>query len=103
MATIFLTLKIMMIPQSKNVCQLVWHLYVNTAVEGSDLYCYNSEGDRNSILSPVPCRMDVTTKTACLHQNNRLQVMNPRELSLKPAALMLKISNSFKSPQIPWL
>jgi hypothetical protein len=41
----------MMIPQNKNVLQLVWHLYVDTAVEGSELYCYNTEGDRNSIVS----------------------------------------------------
>ena len=36
----------MMTPQNKNVRQLVWHLYyVDTAVEGSELYCYNTEGD----------------------------------------------------------
>jgi hypothetical protein len=41
-----------MIPQNKNVRQLVWDLkYVDTAVEGSELYCYNTEGDRNSIVS----------------------------------------------------
>ena len=44
----------MMIPQNKNVCQLVCHLYLDTAV-GSEL-----EGDRNSILSQASCRMDVT-------------------------------------------
>ena len=33
-----------MIPQNKNVRQLVWHLqYVDTAVEGSELYCHNTE------------------------------------------------------------
>ena len=62
----------MMILQNKNVCQLVWHLkYIDTAVEGSELYCYNTEGDRNSFVSQESCRMDVTTKTACLHQNSR--------------------------------
>ena len=50
----------MMIPQNKNVCQLVWHLYVDTAVEGSELYCYNTEGDRNTVVSQESCRMDVT-------------------------------------------
>jgi hypothetical protein len=50
----------MMIPQNKNVCQLVWLLYINTAVEGSRLYCYNTEGNRNSVVSKVSCRMDVT-------------------------------------------
>ena len=41
----------MMIPQNKNVCQLVWHFqYVNTAVEGSELYYYNSEGDVNLVV-----------------------------------------------------
>jgi hypothetical protein len=32
----------MMIPQNKNGRQLVW--YEDTAVEGSELYCYNTEG-----------------------------------------------------------
>ena len=51
----------MMIPQNKNVRQVVWHLlYVDTAVENSELYYYNSEGDRNSVVSPASCRMDVT-------------------------------------------
>ena len=50
-----------MIPQKKNEHQLVWHFqYVNTAVEGSELYCYNTENDRNSVVSQASCRMDVT-------------------------------------------
>ena len=48
-----------MIPQNKNVRQLVWHLwYVDTAVEGSELYYYNTEGDRNSVVSQASCRTD---------------------------------------------
>ena len=51
----------MMIPQNKNVGQLVWHLqYVDTAVEGSKLYYYNTKSDRNSIVSQASCRMHVT-------------------------------------------
>ena len=51
----------MMVPQNKTVHQLVWHLYhVDTAVEGSELYCYNREDNRNSVLSQALCRMDVT-------------------------------------------
>ena len=50
----------MMIPQNKNVRQVVWHLYVDTAVEDSELYCYNTEDDRNSVLSQASCRMDLT-------------------------------------------
>ena len=51
----------MMMSQSKNVHQLVWHLrYIDTAVEGSELYFYNTEGNRNSVVSQVSCRMDVT-------------------------------------------
>ena len=50
----------MMIPQN-NVCQLVWQLYnIDTAVEGSELYCYNIEDDRNSVVSQASCIMDVT-------------------------------------------
>ena len=37
--------------------QLVWHLYVDTAVEGSELYCYNTEGNRISVVSKASCRM----------------------------------------------
>ena len=32
---------------------------VDTAVEDSDLYCYNTEDDRNSVVSQVSCRLDV--------------------------------------------
>ena len=38
--------------------QLVGYLqYVDTVVEGIKLYCYNTEGDRSSIVSQVSCRM----------------------------------------------
>ena len=50
-----------MIPQNMNVRQLVWYLqYVDTAVEDSVLYCYNTEDDRNSVVSQTPCRIFVT-------------------------------------------
>ena len=26
----------------------------------SEIYCYNIEGDRNSVVKQAPCRMDVT-------------------------------------------
>ena len=45
-----------MIPQNKNVHQQVWHLYV----DGSELYCYNTEGERNSVVSYALSSMDVT-------------------------------------------
>ena len=52
-----------MILQRNNVRQLVWRLhYVDTAVEGSELYCYNTEGDRNSVVSQASCRMDAIHK-----------------------------------------
>ena len=28
-------------------------------VEGSELYCYNTEGDRNSVENKASCKMDV--------------------------------------------
>ena len=40
--------------------QLAWPLYVDTAVEGGELYCYNTEGNRNSVVSRALCRIDVT-------------------------------------------
>ena len=47
-----------MIPQNKNMRQLVWYLYyVDTAVKGSVLYCYNTEGDRNAVVSQASFRM----------------------------------------------
>ena len=50
-----------MIPQNKNVRQLVWHLsYVDNAVGSSELYCYNIDGDRNSIVNQASCRMNMT-------------------------------------------
>jgi hypothetical protein len=59
----------MMIPQNKNVCQLLWHLYyVDTAVENSELYCYNTEGDRNSVKGVMQNGCD-STRTACLQWN----------------------------------
>ena len=33
---------------------------LDTAVEHSQLYFYNREGDRNSVVSQASCRMDVT-------------------------------------------
>jgi hypothetical protein len=53
----------MMIPQNKNVCQQ----YVDTAVESSELYCYNTEGDRNSVVSQASCRIDVTRVEKCAY------------------------------------
>ena len=48
----------MKIPQNKNVRQLVWN--VDTAIDGIELYCYNTEDYRNSVVSQESCRMDVT-------------------------------------------
>ena len=36
------------------------------AVEGSELYCYNTEGERNSVVSQLTCRMDVTQLEQCV-------------------------------------
>ena len=32
---------------------------VDTSVEGSELYCYTTEGNRSSVVSQASCRMDV--------------------------------------------
>ena len=47
-----------MMPQNKNVRQLVW--YVDTVVEGSELYSYNTEGDKSSVVSQASCRIGWT-------------------------------------------
>ena len=50
-----------MMNKNKNVHQLVWHLYyIDTAVEGSEFYCYNTEHARNPVVSQESWRMDVT-------------------------------------------
>ena len=41
--------------------------YVGTAVEGSELYCYNTEGDGNSVVSQASCRMNVTRLEHCAY------------------------------------
>ena len=49
-----------MTQQNKDVRQLVWHLqYVDTAIEDSELYYYNTERDKNSVVSQASCRMGV--------------------------------------------
>ena len=54
MTTIF-SPHIEMIPENKYVRQVVCHFqYVNTAVEDSELDCYNTEGDKNSSRRPHP-------------------------------------------------
>ena len=50
----------MIIPENKIVRQLVWHLYVDTAVEDSELFCYNTEGIRNSVVIQVSYTMGWT-------------------------------------------
>ena len=37
--------------------QLVWHLYVDTAVQGGEIYSFNTEGDRYPVVSQASCRM----------------------------------------------
>ena len=39
--------------------QLVWYLYVDTAVEVSETYYYVTERYRISVVSQASCRMDV--------------------------------------------
>ena len=67
-------------------------------VEGSELYCYTTEGDRNSVVSQGSCRMDV------IRQEQRayikiavLQGRNPREC-LYGRELFLTASTSSLAP-----
>jgi hypothetical protein len=55
----------------------VWHLYVDTAVEGSELYCHNTKGDRNSVVRQALCRMDVTRLEQ--HTNIKTALLRHRE------------------------
>ena len=64
----------MLIPQNKIVRQIVWQFYyVDTAVEGSELYCYNIEADRNSVVSQASC-LELSTSLAadCGHTRGLL-------------------------------
>ena len=50
-----------MIPKNKNVRQLVWDFqYAGIAVKDRELYCYSTDGNRNSVVSQASCRMAVT-------------------------------------------
>ena len=35
--------------------------YVDIAVKGCELFCYSTEGDRNSVVSQASCKIDVTS------------------------------------------
>ena len=51
----------MIITKNKNVRQLVCQLqYVETAVEGYELYYYNTEDDIYPVVSQAFCEIDVT-------------------------------------------
>ena len=41
--------------------------YVYNAIEGSELYCYNTEGDRNSIVSQASCVILTTDVPLVVH------------------------------------
>ena len=89
----------MMMSQSKNVLQLVWHLrYIDTAVEGSELYFYNTEGNRNSVVSQALCKMDVTRlqqraymKIAVLQGRNVKRMVSLKLWGTMPFPLMFII------------
>ena len=45
----------------KLLCARYYGTYtIDTAVEGSELQCYNTEGDRNSVVCQASKRMNVT-------------------------------------------
>jgi hypothetical protein len=76
----------MMIPQNKNVRQLLWHLqYTDTVVEGSELYSYNTESDRILVVSQVSCRMHVTRLELQVYINLLWRSMS----SLHPSTVFL--------------
>ena len=41
--------------------------YVDTVVEGTEIYCYNTEGDTISVVSQASYRMDVTRLEQCVY------------------------------------
>ena len=45
--------------QNDGLHEKYWY-YVDTAVKGSELYCYYIEGNRNPVVSQASCRMDVS-------------------------------------------
>ena len=78
-----------MITQNKNVCQL------DTAVEDTELYCFNTEGDRNPVISQGSCRMDVTR----LEQGAYIKIAvlrgrNARECHSEPMASTSSLRHS---------
>ena len=88
-----------MIPQNKNVHQLVWYLwYIDTAVEDSQVYCYNTKGNINSVVSQASCIMDVTrleqrayNKIAVLQGKNVKEYHSELIVECVPASMVLVV------------
>jgi hypothetical protein len=54
--------------------QLVWHLYyVATAVEASELRCFNQRPDFDDMSSFFPCEIDMRFNILILDMERRLQ------------------------------
>ena len=63
---LFFPLHYMMIPINKE-CVPASMALVDNVVEGSELCYYNTEGNRNSVVSQASCRMDVTRLEQCAY------------------------------------
>ena len=59
------------------MCASKYGTGVDTGVEGSELYCYNTEGDRNSVVNQASCKMYVTRLEQPYCQGDMLE--NPQE------------------------
>ena len=78
-------------PQNKNVCQLIWHLwYVHTIVEVSELYCYNREGNRNSVVRFS--RVFLSCK-ANVRRSPRIITLSPLSLATDVTDVTLGVSD----------
>ena len=90
----------MMIPKNKNVCQLLWHLYVDTAIQGSKTYCYNTEVYTHSVVSLASLRMDVTRLGQRAYRKiSILRVKNARDYHSDVMEAIENIALPFRIPR----
>ena len=63
-----------------------------SGVEGSELYCFKTEGDRNSVITEVSCRMDVTR----LEQRTyiRIAILQGRNARKRHSELVETVGNN---------
>ena len=80
-----------MILKNRNV-----HLYVETEIEDSEFYCYNTKEDRSSVVSQASCKMDVSR----LEQRAYIKIAVLRGRNARPTSCQFS-TEGHCSPRLP--